>query len=530
MEGFRSQFTSIKGVSERRRLPRLGKIRLGIKVISKKTGRSYPKETDYFVCPPEVQKVYGDRPKELDVMFPINDREIIFPQAYCWYGKSRGIKCMGDGERAMRAGENGFEPRECPCEKLEKKECGKRAHLMTILYKVSLGGIYQIDLGSYHSIVDINSGLDYATALIGRFAMVPFKLRRVPRETHANGSKQIHYTLVLTPDVDINMLNELRQDTRRVLAGPQYILPAPENINPEYDNGAVEVVEDAAEAEETGEEQGAQTSQEGADQEGGAKEKLTSELMRLWASLSPGLNEFLRESSLVQFAREKLKCNESALEDFDAHDLSRLLRAMREKPDVPVQWLQAWLSQEQTTETEPQEFAEEPESELLDSGKPQDRSEEQPGIMSLEEVLNKWQKLSKTTGFESEVSLMQFAERIIDSAATRIEDFNSEDLRKLLGFLEAHPDVVEKWMRLYWSKIREKPMSTSRHRFLEKLIHDAEVDREEFKRHLSDFKLLFEDEKGEIHLTNLRGWAADWIINNFDDLLSAMKETEVCHA
>ena len=62
MNGFKGQFTKIKGLSDKRRLPRLGKIRLGVKAISQKSGKEYPKETDYFVCPPEVQAVYGEKP------------------------------------------------------------------------------------------------------------------------------------------------------------------------------------------------------------------------------------------------------------------------------------------------------------------------------------------------------------------------------------------------------------------------------------------------------------------------------------
>ena len=51
----------IKGISEIVRLPRLGKIRLGIK---KKTdaGVSYSSSTDYFVCPDELKKVFGEKP------------------------------------------------------------------------------------------------------------------------------------------------------------------------------------------------------------------------------------------------------------------------------------------------------------------------------------------------------------------------------------------------------------------------------------------------------------------------------------
>ena len=52
----------IKGISEIVRLPRLGKIRLGIKEEGA-DGKLYPTPTDYFVCPDEVKKVFGEKPK-----------------------------------------------------------------------------------------------------------------------------------------------------------------------------------------------------------------------------------------------------------------------------------------------------------------------------------------------------------------------------------------------------------------------------------------------------------------------------------
>jgi len=57
----------IKGLTQVRRLPRLGKIKMGIKVKTT-LGVEYPQKTDYFVVPPEVADVYGDRPKALDII------------------------------------------------------------------------------------------------------------------------------------------------------------------------------------------------------------------------------------------------------------------------------------------------------------------------------------------------------------------------------------------------------------------------------------------------------------------------------
>lgn len=245
---FRPQFTRIKNISDRRRLPRLGKIRLGIKMISQRTGKEFPRETSYFVCPPEIQKIFGEKPTELEVMFPLNDVESIFPQRYVWFGSSKGIKCIGDGERAMRIEEpdgtryKEMTEHECPCELLDNG-CSQRANLFVMVPKVNVGGVYQIDLGSYHSIIDINSGLDYIQALVGRFSMVPLILARVPRETHGSGKKETHHTLMITLRGDVNFINSLRESTTRILSGFQYALPAPVIENPAFDEGAVVEVE-----------------------------------------------------------------------------------------------------------------------------------------------------------------------------------------------------------------------------------------------------------------------------------------------
>jgi len=245
MQGFKQRFTRIKDLSDRRRLPLLGRIRLGVKMISKNTGKEYPKETSWFVVPPEVAQKYGDQPTELDIMFPINDPEVIFPQKLIWYGESKGAKCMGDGTNALRLNEEtkSFEDRECPCEMLDHG-CNKQAYLLFMLPEIAMGGVYMISLGSYHSIVDINSSLDYIQALVGRFAMVPIKLKREPRQTHGSGRRVTHYTLKLVLEGDINFINSLRESTGRILAGPRYALPAPVVENPAMDTGAVVEVEE----------------------------------------------------------------------------------------------------------------------------------------------------------------------------------------------------------------------------------------------------------------------------------------------
>lgn len=239
----RSKFTTIKGISEQRRLPLLGKIRLGIKVFSEKKQKEYPKETDYFVCPDEVKKKFEEEPKELEIMLPVEDYGIIFPQALIHYGSSKGMKCIGDGQDALRKDENNeMQPRECPCSLLDEKKCSRSAIFRFIIPKVSIGGVYQINTGSINSIIDINSGLDYVRALIGRISMIPLKLKRVPIETHHEGMKQTHYTLKVIFDGNVEFINQLRENTKRILIGQEAVaLPAPTYENPELDK--VDVIE-----------------------------------------------------------------------------------------------------------------------------------------------------------------------------------------------------------------------------------------------------------------------------------------------
>ena len=63
----------IKGISEVLRLPLVGKIRLGTKEV--RDDGTYIIPADHFICPDAVKKVFGEKPKELRIMFPTENRE-----------------------------------------------------------------------------------------------------------------------------------------------------------------------------------------------------------------------------------------------------------------------------------------------------------------------------------------------------------------------------------------------------------------------------------------------------------------------
>src|SRR4030042_2550629 len=164
----------IKGLSEQKRLPRLGKIRLGIKKKSPRTGGEYPVATDYFVCPPEVQEIYGKEPKRLDVIIPVEDEEIWASQYYRQYSRSRGLVCKGDGETCRRMVDIATgdianrdtkeivyrEGCECigkDCQHYKGNACQEVMNLQFLLPKVQGLGVWQIDTGSINSIMNINN-------------------------------------------------------------------------------------------------------------------------------------------------------------------------------------------------------------------------------------------------------------------------------------------------------------------------------------------------------------------------------------
>jgi hypothetical protein len=194
----------IKGLSERRRLPRLGKIRTGVKVQGKKS--EYPKAVDYFVLPEDeygkkLGEVFGEKPRSLRIVFPVDDPNVIFPQWYKAYRTSIGLFCKGDGEHATQVDEQSGELVEvqCPCERLENKSCRQMGNLVFMVPEVSLAGVFQIDTSSFNSIVDLNSGIDFLRSVRGRVAMQPCILTIEPREVSPDGKKKVVYTMHIIP-------------------------------------------------------------------------------------------------------------------------------------------------------------------------------------------------------------------------------------------------------------------------------------------------------------------------------------------
>ncbi len=240
---------SIKGLTETRRLPRLGKIRLGIKKRSPRTGGEYPVATDYFVCPPEVQEIYSKKPKCLDVIIPLEDEEIWASQYYRQYSRSRGLVCKGDGETCRRmvdvatgavagrdtrevAWQEGIPCKGRQCPDYQASSCQEVMNLQFLLPKVPGLGIWQIDTGSIHSIMNINNCATMIRAMCGRVSWIPLTLTLEPTEVvnPDDGKKKMVYCMHLRYERSAeSLLLDSEKPRLQVLLGAPHDEEAPDD-------------------------------------------------------------------------------------------------------------------------------------------------------------------------------------------------------------------------------------------------------------------------------------------------------------
>jgi len=184
----------IKGLTDVRRMPRLGKIHLGVKRPD-----GSPMAVDYFVCPPEVQKVFGEKPIELPILIPVEDPEQWASQFYRAYSQTRGLVCKGDGEGASCtvdkatgkiAGRDSkeVERREIPCKgrgcpNYQAKRCREIMNLQFLLPDVpGAWGVWQLDTSSINSIININNSARLIQAIFRRVRMIPLLLTLEPQD------------------------------------------------------------------------------------------------------------------------------------------------------------------------------------------------------------------------------------------------------------------------------------------------------------------------------------------------------------
>jgi hypothetical protein len=236
----------IKGISEVIRLPRLGKIRLGIKKESE--GTLYPEPTDHFVCPEEVKKVCGEKPRELRIMFPTNDPAQWASQYLRCYSESRRLMCRGNGKTAVAKVSLGtiassntrdteLKEIQCSptnCEAYQQGQCRKVMNLQFLLPDCPGFGVYQLDTSSYHSMVNINSSLELIYNICRRYAMIPLSLQLVEKGVQPEGLNKTAWVLNLAPAYSLIETQKYAQmPPEQVLVLPPPDSEAPDDLFPE---------------------------------------------------------------------------------------------------------------------------------------------------------------------------------------------------------------------------------------------------------------------------------------------------------
>jgi len=249
----------IANLSDIVRMPRLGKIHLGVKVEA--PGKNpYPRATDYFVCPPEVQEVFGPKPKELPIMFPVDTVEQFAQQWYRAYTRTQGLVCVGDGEVCRRKVDMDTgalashvtiegrwewtedlpcDPQECP--EYATKSCRRVMNLQFLLPDVPGLGVWQIDTTSFYSIVNINSMIKMLKGMLGRCSMIPLTLVLGPVEVSPAGlKKKTVFIMHINKNIKLADMARLAQ-----LPPARALIPEPEAEEPPEDLYPKEVLEAA---------------------------------------------------------------------------------------------------------------------------------------------------------------------------------------------------------------------------------------------------------------------------------------------
>ncbi len=247
----------IPGVTTRNRLPRLGKIRLGEKGISK-GGKEYPKALDHFsfVDVPEVGGIFPGQCRELyPVLLPADDEEVFFPTARKAYRKSGLFCACPDGETATRVyvkedeqgnaylkehgqvcedGEMFEMP--CPgdeCPYRERGFCKDLGRFLFMLPTVPKFGVYEISTTSFNSIVNVLNVTRAIRRAVGTVAGIPFALVLKPMTVQPEGKSKTVYVLDLEFRGSLQQLAGMGRRLKAAGGGALGLLEAPKDETPD---------------------------------------------------------------------------------------------------------------------------------------------------------------------------------------------------------------------------------------------------------------------------------------------------------
>jgi len=272
----------IEGVTDRRILPRLGKIRTGVKKKSAK-GNDYPEEVPYFVLNPVEEvldkngivvgtrenehmkaliQMFGEKPYELQIVFPSDNIEAVADANLKWWAgdvvkKKASLMCKGNGRFANYRGSDKVSGLDLPpgsypegmnrlcdrekCPQAVSGKCKPNLNLLFVVPEYSLFGVFQVNSTSTKAITAIWSSIELArNALrmegISSIVGVPMRLFR---ERTPNQHDGVNY--ILKVEVNLEGLKRekakflSREKSTLALAIGNYVVDPIDKDIPDYD-------------------------------------------------------------------------------------------------------------------------------------------------------------------------------------------------------------------------------------------------------------------------------------------------------
>jgi hypothetical protein len=238
----------IQGFNESLRPDRLGKIRLGMKVPSEKDpSKTYPRATPYFVVPPEVAEVHGDKPTEIYPIWVSSDNlDDFVSHHYEYWTQTNALVCRGDGVKAMakldtetgafaERGTANWTRKEMSCEGEEcpyykQKKCRAMMHFDFLLPEVPGIGMWTLSTTSWNGARNILSSLKALQNMCrmlkdAHMPGIPLTLALVPQDaTPPGGPKKKIYVVHLRIPLKFADVARLAQTPIgaqfRIAAGP----------------------------------------------------------------------------------------------------------------------------------------------------------------------------------------------------------------------------------------------------------------------------------------------------------------------
>lgn len=154
-----------------------------------------------FIIDKEIMSKLGNEPKEIPIRLPFDSIDMNFFTSFQYYHGNKCV-CKGDGEHAVRVGQDGIEKNiKCDtseCEYLKAEKCKVSGILSChIPHSLQVGGVYRFRTHSWNSVSNILASLEYISENTkGILQGLPLKLVFLKKATQEHGNVNV-VTVVL---------------------------------------------------------------------------------------------------------------------------------------------------------------------------------------------------------------------------------------------------------------------------------------------------------------------------------------------